>query len=120
MCEQLNLSLVILHFGGDELLVLTLSRSAKRLAILAFLGLVLLDIPCIGFIPCSLSLLEFSLCLLGFGNGSPLDFHAHLLKSIAGKLHDMEAVNDYLCIWEHLLGVAHNAVGEVHRHFFDS
>lgn len=120
MCEQLNLSLAILQFDGAELLILTFSRSAKRLAILAFLWLVLLGIPCIGFIPCRLSFFEFSLCPLGFGNGSQLDFHAHLLKSIAGKLHDMEAVDDYLCIWEHLLGDAHHAVGEVHRHFFDS
>lgn len=120
MGKQLYLCFAVLKFGRNELLVFALPWTAKRLSVLTLLWLVLLCISRVYLIPYRLPFLELTFCLLGLGYSRTLDFHAHLFQSLTGKLHNMEAVNDNLCVGEYLFGDSHHAVGEVHCHLLDS
>ena len=117
MSQQFHLSLTIGKYLWLKLLILALSWPSKGFAVLALLWFVVLRIVCPRLASCLHKFLELAFLHIPLRDGSTLEFHAHLLKTFACKLHDMKAVYDNLRIGEYLLDDAHHAVGEIHRDF---
>jgi len=120
MRQQVCFCLAIAELFRLKLLILALGRTANALAVLALPGRVLFPV----FLPVPgvslLSFLERALLPLEFRDISTLELHAHSVKPLgAEELHDVEQVDDYLCLRELLLDDAHHAVREVHCHLLD-